>query len=65
MKTFSNEELFLLEGREEEKDQLEIEYIINTGSDGFVILSYPKNLSSDKNMMLKFWDQVEEVNCCL
>ena len=53
--SFTNEEIFLSEGKEEEKDQLEIEYIINTGPDGGAILSYPKNLSTDKKHGIIVW----------
>ena len=52
---FVKGEIFLSEGKEEEKDQLEVEYIENTGPDNGAILSYPKELSSDKKYGIIIW----------
>ena len=53
--SFTNEEIFLSEGKEEEKDQLVVEYLTNTGPDGASVLCYPKQLSSDKKHGVIVW----------
>ena len=50
-----NGQIFLSEGKEEEKDQMAVEYITNTGPDGGSILCYPKELSSDKKHGVVVW----------
>ena len=47
--------IFLAEGQEEEKDQLQVEYKENTGWDGKGILSYPKQLSSTRKHGVIVW----------
>ena len=47
--------IFLAEGKEEEKDQLQVEYKENTGWDGKGILSYPKQLSSTRKHGVIVW----------
>ena len=47
--------IFLAEGTDENKDQMEVEYIERTGFDGGGILSYPKRLSSDKKHAVVVW----------
>ncbi len=47
--------IFLAEGQEEEKDQLQVEYKENTGWDGKGILSYPKQLSSTQKHGVIVW----------
>ena len=47
--------IFLAEGLEEEKDQLQVEYKENTGWDGKGILSYPKQLSSTQKHGVIVW----------
>ena len=51
----STSQIFLSEGTEEEKDQLPVDYIPNTGPDGKAILCYPKQLSSDKKHAVIMW----------
>ena len=53
--TLINSQIFLSDGKEEERDQLQVEYQQNTGPDGQSILSYPKNLSSDKKHGVIVW----------
>ena len=53
--SLSKSEIFLSEGKEEEKDQMEVEYITNTGPDGGSILCFPKQLSSDKKHGIIVW----------
>ena len=50
-----NSQIFLSPGKEEERDQLAVEYIENTGPDGASILCYPKQLSSDKKHGVIVW----------
>ena len=47
--------IFLAEGTDENKDQMEVEYIEHTGWDGGGILSYPKRLSADKKHAVVVW----------
>ena len=47
--------IFLADGKEEEKDQMEVNYIEHTGFDGGGILAYPKRLSSDKKHAVVVW----------
>lgn len=47
--------IFLAEGTDENKDQMEVEYIEHTGWDGGGILSYPKRLSTDKKHAVVVW----------
>jgi len=47
--------VFLAEGTDENKDQMEVEYIEHTGWDGGGILSYPKRLSTDKKHAVVVW----------
>ena len=47
--------IFLAEGKEEEKDQMQVEYKENTGWDGKGILSYPKQLSSTQKHGVIVW----------
>ena len=47
--------IFLAEGMEEEKDQLQVEYKTRTGWDGGGILSYPKQLSSTQKHGVIVW----------
>ena len=47
--------IFLAEGTEEEKDQMQVEYIEHTGFDGGGILAYPKQLSNDKKHAVVVW----------
>ena len=47
--------VFLAEGTDENKDQMEVEYIERTGHDGGGILSYPKRLSADKKHAVVVW----------
>lgn len=47
--------VFLASGTEEEKDQMEVEFIEHTGHDGGAILAYPKQLSSDKKHAIVVW----------
>lgn len=47
--------IFLAEGTEEEKDQLQVEYKTRTGWDGGGILSYPKQLSSTQKHGVIVW----------
>ena len=53
--TLTNSQIFLSDGKEEEKDQLQVEYMQNTGPDGQSILSYPKQLSSNKKHGIIVW----------
>ena len=58
-----NGQIFLSEGKEEEKDQMAVEYMTNTGPDGGSILCFPKELSSDKKHGVVVWGtQKEELN---
>ena len=50
-----NSQIFLSDGKEEEKNQLNVEYIRNTGPDGQAILSYPSQLSNDKKHGVVVW----------
>ena len=50
-----NAQIFLSEGKEEERDQLAVDYIQHTGPDGAGILCYPKQLSSDKKHGVIVW----------
>ncbi len=54
--------IFLADGTDENKDQMEIEYIEHTGWDGAGILAYPKRLSSDKKHAVVMWGPVAEPN---
>ena len=47
--------IFLASGKEEEKDQMQVEYKTRTGWDGGGILSYPKQLSSTQKHGVVFW----------
>ena len=47
--------IFLAEGKEEEKDQMQVEYKTRTGWDGGGILSYPKQLSSTQKHGVIVW----------
>ena len=47
--------IFLAEGTEEEKDQMQVEYKTRTGWDGGGILSYPKQLSSTQKHGVIVW----------
>ena len=47
--------IFLAEGTEEEKDQLQVEYKEHTGWDGGGILAYPKQLSSTQKHGVIVW----------
>ena len=47
--------VFLAEGTDENRDQMEVEYIERTGHDGGGILSYPKRLSADKKHAVVVW----------
>ena len=47
--------IFLATGKEEEKDQMQVEYKENTGWDGKGILSYPKQLSSTQKHGVVVW----------
>ncbi|MBQ7078454.1 MAG: alpha/beta hydrolase [Fibrobacter sp.] len=47
--------IFLAEGKEEEKDQMQVEYKTRTGWDGGGILSYPKQLSSTQKHGVVVW----------
>lgn len=47
--------IFLAEGKEEEKDQMQVEYIEHTGFDGGGILAYPKQLSSTQKHAVVVW----------
>ena len=47
--------VFLAEGTDENRDQMEVEYIERTGHDGGGILSYPKRLSTDKKHAVVVW----------
>ena len=51
----THQEIFLSEGKEEEKDQLQIEYQTLNDPEGDTILSYPKELSSDKKHGIIIW----------
>ena len=50
-----NAQIFLSPGKEEERDQLAVDYIQHTGPDGAGILCYPKQLSSDKKHGVIVW----------
>ena len=47
--------IFLAEGTDENKDQMQVEYIEHTGDNGGGILSYPKQLSNDKKHGVVLW----------
>jgi hypothetical protein len=47
--------IFLASGKEEEKDQMQVEYKTRTGWDGGGILSYPKQLSSTQKHGVVVW----------
>ena len=47
--------IFLASGKEEEKDQMQVEYKTRTGWDGGGILSYPKQLSSTQKHGIVVW----------
>ena len=47
--------VFLASGKEEEKDQLQVEYKTRTGWDGGGILAYPKQLSNDQKHAVVVW----------
>ena len=47
--------VFLAEGTDEDKDQMQVEYIEHTGDNGGGILSYPKQLSNDKKHGVVLW----------
>ena len=51
----TQENIFLSEGKEEEKDQLQIEYLTLNDPEADTILSYPKDLSSDKKYGVIIW----------
>ena len=53
--TLTVEQIFLSEGKEEEKDQLRVEYLKGTGPDGQAILSYPSEMSNDKKHGVIIW----------
>ena len=47
--------IFLVDGKEEEKNYLEVEYIKNTADNGGGVLCYPKQLSSTKKHGVILW----------
>ena len=47
--------VFLASGKEEEKDQMQVEYKTNTGWDRGGILAYPKQLSNDQKHAVVVW----------
>ena len=47
--------VFLAEGTDEDKDQMQVEYIEHTGDNGGGILAYPKQLSNDKKHAVVLW----------
>lgn len=47
--------IFLADGKEEEKDQMHVEYKTGTGPDGKSILSYPSELSNDQKHGIVVW----------
>ena len=47
--------IFLADGKEEEKDQMHVEYKQGTGPDGKSILSYPSELSNDQKHGIVVW----------
>ncbi len=47
--------IFLASGKEEEKDQMRVEYKQGTGPDGKSILSYPSELSNDQKHGIVVW----------
>ena len=53
--TFTIQQIFLSEGKEEEKNQLEIEYLTLNEPEPNTILSYPKQRSQDKKHGLLIW----------
>ena len=53
--SLATSQIFLADGKEEEKDQLAVEYLTNTGADGRGILCYPKQLSNDKKHGVVMW----------
>ena len=53
--TITSADIFLSPGKEEEKDQLQVEYLKGTGPDGQAILSYPSQLSSEKKHGVIVW----------
>ena len=52
---FTSEEIFLSEGKEEEKDQLQVEYQNLNEPERDTVLVYPKELSSDKKHGVIIW----------
>ena len=52
---FTSEQIFLSEGKEEEKDQLQVEYKELNEPEGNTVLCYPKELSSDKKHGVIVW----------
>ena len=52
---FTSEEIFLSEGKEEEKDQLQVEYQNLNEPERDTVLVYPKELSSDKKHGVIVW----------
>ena len=53
--TFTAEEIYLSEGKEEEKDQLQVEYQELSDPEPNTVLCYPKELSSDKKHGVIVW----------
>ena len=53
--SLTNEQIFLSEGTEEEKNQLQVEYQTLSTPDANTVLSYPKQLSSDKKHGVVVW----------
>ena len=53
--TLTTEEIFLSEGKEEEKDQLQVEYKELSDPEPNTVLCYPKDLSSDKKLGVIVW----------
>ena len=51
----SHQEIFLSDGKEEERDQLQIEYLTLNDPEENTILSYPKDISSDKKYGVIIW----------
>ena len=50
-----NSQIFLSDGKDEERNQLNVEYLRNTGPDGQAILSYPSQLSNDRKHGVIVW----------
>jgi hypothetical protein len=53
--SLTSEEIFLSDGKEEERDQLQVVYTPNVGPDGQAILCYPRELSSNKKHGVIVW----------